>query len=73
MANICTVCGKLIVFDESGHSAEDICRGHNNQPDPWVTTELVSIESPDYSLVLERIAIALEDIVAKLGYISGVY
>jgi len=69
MANICTVCGKLIVFDESGHSAEDICRGHLAPVEDLSFTVTIT---PDYSLVLERIAFALEDISTRLGYLRSI-
>ena len=75
---ICPRCHKPYYDDGRYTSPQEICMGHltpetNTIPIFIKTEELTAIAQPDYSLVLERIAIALEDIVTKLGYIGGVY
>ena len=71
-APVCSICHKPYYDDGSYTTCPELCKGHNNQPDPWGTAELVSIKSPDYSLVLERIAFALEDIANRLGYLRSI-
>ena len=73
MSNICAVCGKPLFNDNNSTATPELCSGHSARIPDFFSEVLTSEPQPDYSLVLERIAIALEDIVTKLGYISGVY
>ena len=79
-APVCSICHKPYYDDGSFTAVPELCQGHESFSEGgWMPTfvartgQLPAIEQPDYSLVLERIAIALEDIVTKLGYLSGVY
>ena len=73
MNNICAVCGKPFVNDGSV-TWIDVCQGHSARVDGYISNNeiLTSEAQPDYSLVLERIAFALEDIANRLGYLRSI-
>jgi len=67
MSNICEVCGKPLWNDGNWTYPPDLCKGHSAP-----VSQSSFIITPDYSLVLERIATALEDIAIRLGYLRSI-
>ena len=68
MNNICAVCGKLF-WNDGNLTAIDLCKGHSA---PVSQSSFNISTTTDYSLVLERIAFALEDIANRLGYLRSI-
>ena len=67
MATHCAICGKPFRNDGNWTYPPDLCQGHLSP-----ASQGSLIITPDYSLVLERIAFALEDISNRLGYLRSI-
>ena len=72
MATHCAICGKPFFKDTSATYQADTCQGHSVRIPDFSSEILTAAAQPDYSLVLERIATALEDIAIRLGYLRSI-